>query len=120
MGNIITVEIQGFYGNRTITDIGTDERLDRLLQGWTTKPPIPLDYEIDRTYIHVPENDDIVFIYNKNVEEHDLKAGMKPTVVIPEMDIVLHCKVIACRINEGKLCSIEPEDVSVVNKYFLA
>lgn len=121
MSNIITVEIQGFYGNRTITDIGTDERLDRLLQGWTIKPPIPLDYEINRTYIHVPENDNIVFIYNKYVEADNLKSGMKATVNIPEMDIVLHCKVIACRCGaNGELSDLLPEDIKTVEKYFLA
>lgn len=121
MKNDIMVMMQGFYGNRTMTEITDDESLDRLLQGWTIKPPIPLDYEMDRTYIHVPKNDNIVFIYNKHVEENDLKSGMKATVNIPEMDITLHCKVIACRCeSDGKLSDLLPEDIKTVEKYFLA
>lgn len=116
--NIIIVA-QAFYGNRTVTEI-CEDNMDRFILGWLTDS-VPIKEKTDRSIIHIPGSDNIVFVYNKYQEEEhreyrdrilkEHNVRVKPLAVIPEMDIVLYSRCIACRMNEkGEFDSIEEED----------
>ena len=132
----ITILIQQFYGNRTVTFINPDE-FDAIMLGCLDKKLFEERHDrekIDRTIIRVPDTDNVVLVYNKYQEEERLKElqhfiqevyknryRFNPSAVIPEMGIVLYSRCIACRINEdGALISLEKEDVSKVVQYLTA
>ena len=115
----ILIVAQAFYGNRTVTEICEDE-MDRFILGYLSNE-LTITEKIDRSIIHVPGSDNIVFVYNKYEEEKSREDRdrfleednweMKPLAVIPEMDIKLYSRCIACRLNEdGKFESLEDED----------
>ncbi len=115
----ILIVAQAFYGNRTITEINEDN-MDRFILGYLTDS-IPIKRKIDRSIIHIPDSDNIVFVYNKYEEakkrelrDRILKEDnrkMKPLAVIPEMGLMLYSRCIACRMNEdGTFESLEEED----------
>ena len=134
--NLMTIVVQGFYGNKTTTQI-RPEQFDAIMLGW-------LDFElfekmrdkekIDRTILRVPGTDNLVLVYNKYREEEDMhslqsfiqevymtRSRFNPTAVIPEEGVVLFSRCIACRINEdGELTSLEPGDYQKVEKYLTA
>lgn len=118
---LIMVETQKFYGNRVITEINP-KHFDHLMLGITDYNE-PIREQINRTIIRLPEDDELVVIYNQNREDKILNNMEKysniPTCVIKSKGIKLYSRCIACRIDfEGKLRSIEPEDVEIINKYF--
>lgn len=125
MNNEIRIMAQGFYGNRTVTEVNKNE-LDNFILGHMDNPSV-VEEKIDRTIIHVPNIDNVVIVYNKYQEEEELKRKeellkeknyeLKPLVVIPEENIVLYSRCFACRIDErGELVSLEEDDIkSLVN-----
>ena len=132
----ITILIQQFYGNRTVTFINPDE-FDAIMLGCLDKKWFEERHDrekIDRTIIRVPDTENVVLVYNKYQEEERLKElqhfiqevykhrdRFNPSAVIPEMGIVLFSRCIACRINEdGALISLEEEDCQKVVKYLTA
>ena len=115
----IRVMAQAFYGNRVLTDVKT-ENIDNLILGHLDFST-PSRHKVDRTIVRVPETDNVVIIYNKYQEERNLKHNILETMVMPEENLILHSRCIACRINENdELISLKPEDVEIVNKYFVA
>ena len=132
----ITILIQQFYGNRTVTFINPDE-FDAIMLGCLDKKWFEERHDrekIDRTIIRVPDTENVVLVYNKYQEEERLKKlqhyiqevykhrdRFNPSAVIPEMGIVLYSRCIACRINEdGALISLEKEDYPKVVQYLTA
>ena len=126
MKKIILIVAQAFYGNRTITEIREDN-IDRFILGYLSDS-LPIKEKIDRSIIHIPGSDNIVLIYNKYQEEKEREfrdrileednTKMKPLAVIPEMDLVLYSRCIACRMNkDGEFESLEDEDFNKFMKY---
>lgn len=114
-----TIEImaQAFYGNRTLTKINP-ENIDGFILGYLGNS-ISLTEDIDRTIIRVPGTDSLVIIYNKNQESRHQDSS--PLAIIPEKNLEIHSRCIACRIDDdGSLTSLEPEDVDVIIRYFTA
>lgn len=112
MNETIKVMIQGFYGNRTITEI-KEEDFDYILQGILDKEIIPIKKDrIGRSIIHIPNAEHIVIVYNHYQEEEKKKGtNIKPVVNIPEGNISLHSRCIICRINDkGKFESLQTKD----------
>lgn len=125
--NQINIVSQAFYGNRTATEISR-EKLDRFILGYLDD--YPNDYPIDRTIIKVPNTDNIVIVYNKYKEEERraLKEEVlnkdnyhiKPLAVIPEENIEIYSRCIACRMNaEGELESLQNDDYDKLINYFV-
>ena len=126
MNDVIRVVAQGFYGNRTVTDVHKNE-VDNFILGHHDNPTI-VEEKIDRTIINVPNADNIVIVYNKYEEEKELNRKekllrdknyeLKPLVVIPEENIVLYSRCIVTRIDEhGELVSLEADDTKKFMEY---
>lgn len=123
--NLISIVTQAYYGNRTATEIST-EKLDRFIIGCLHD--FPIDYPLDRTIIKVPNTDNIVLVYNKykEAERRELKEkvlkeenyNLKPLAVIPEENIELYSRCIACRMKEnGELESLQDNDYNKLINY---
>lgn len=127
---------QGFYGNRTVTFIDSGD-FDAMLLGYLDAGlfnKMRDKGKIDRTIIRLPDTENLVLVYNRYSEEerlkelqifiqkiHENKFRFNPTVVIPEMGIVLYSRCFVCRINEnGELISLKEEDCPKVMKYLTA
>ena len=118
----LTIMAQAFYGNRTITTIRTD-KIDSFILGYIDSSLMDGRDAIDRTIVKVPNTENLVIIYNK-YEEDKCKEDedvTKPTVIIPEKDLTLYSRCIACRLNDDdSFTDIEEEDINIINKYFVA
>lgn len=125
--NLINIMAQGFYGNRTMTAIKKED-IDNFIVGHHTDE-FPAIEPIDRTIIELPNTDGLVIIYNKYNEERakELKDEalkednyiMKPTAVIPEKDIELYSRCVACRMNaNGEFEGFQKDDYNNITKYF--
>lgn len=126
MNNTIRVITQAFYGNKMETDI-KKENIDRFILGYIDNS-ITINKKVDRTIVKIPNTDNIVIIYNKYQEEEELNRKnellsnnnyvLNPLVIIPEHNIKIYSRCIACRINEnGELESIQNEDYEKLVKY---
>lgn len=125
--DVIHVMVQAFYGNRVITMVDTKD-VDRLIHG----NPTYMDMEVDRRTIHIPDHENLVILYDAK-EEKRLRerfamlmkervtesGGPKPLCVIPQYDVQIYSRPLACRMDEnGKLLSIEEEDIEIICRYF--
>lgn len=134
--DLMTIVVQGFYGNRTATQIKSEE-FDAIMLGYLDLESFESfrDKEkIDRTSIRLPGKENLVLVYNKYEEEnalielqefiqkvHITRARFNPTAVVPEKGIVLFSRCIACRINDaGEFVSLEDGDYQKVEKYLTA
>ena len=123
--------VQGFYGNRTVTEINKED-FDSFMLGHIGKRLFNPDREkVDRTIVRVPGAENLVIIYNKYEEEkclcklqefvQNLKRSedrFNPSVVIPEMGIVLYSRCIVCRMNaKREFESLEKDDFKLFMKY---
>lgn len=126
MNNTINIIAQAFYGNRVATEIDK-ENIDSFILGYMDGE-VPSEKSIDRTIIHIPNTDGIVIVYNKHEEERNRKLKdralkeanyvMKPLAVIPEENIELYGRCIACRMNaDGELESLKENDFDIIIKY---
>ena len=124
--NEIRVMAQGFYGNRTVTNI-KKENVDRFILGYLDDS-LKITENIDRTIVGIPNTNNIVIVYNKYEEENELNRKnelmknegyeMKPLAVIPEENIEVYSRCIACRMDEhGELESLREDDFYKIEKY---
>ena len=118
----IFIIAQGWYGNRTGTEIRKDE-VDKFLaysDASLSKHNI--------TIVHIPESDELVLVYNKYSEESRLKDKeryyreegyvLKPLAAIPEMGVEIYSRCIVCRMNEnGEFFSLQENDWEKFGKY---
>jgi hypothetical protein len=112
--NAIRVMAQGFYGNRTVTDV-RKENVDRFILGYMDDA-LEVKEKIDRTIVHIPNSDNVVIVYNKYEEE--IEVNPNPLVIIPENNIKIYSRCIACRMNEdGELESLEVSDLKNLKQY---
>ena len=112
MNTTIKVMMQGFYGNRTITEI-KEEDFDYVILGILDKKLIPIENDkIDRSVIRIPSAEYIVIVYNKHQEEEKRRnTNINPIVNIPEANISLYSRCAICRMdNEGNFESLQTED----------
>ena len=124
--NLIFVVAQGFYGNRTGTEIRKED-IDRFILGYQSDE-LSVSEPIDRTVIHLPGTSDLVLIYNKHQEAEWLEKKerafrednyiVKPLATIPEMNLEIYSRCIACRMTvDGEFKSVEDEDLDLLGKY---
>ena len=122
----ISIISQAFYGNRTGTEL-RGESIDRFILGYQTDGVTPR-LPIDRSIIRLPGTKKVVLIYNKYFEAEWLEKKdralrednyeIKPLAIIPELDLKIFSRCIACRMNDdGKLESIKEEDFCVLDRY---
>lgn len=121
----ISIVAQAFYGNRTGTEI-KPERVDAFILGYMDDT-IGKYEKVDRTIVSVPNTDNIVIVYNKYQEEERLQRKeellnnegyeLKPVAVIPENNIEIYSRCIVCRIDNGKLVSLQDGDYEKFAKY---
>ena len=114
--DMVLIVAQGFYGNRTETEIRS-ENIDRFILG-NQSPDLPLTRPIDRTVIRLPGSENLVLIYNKYQEAERLETKeralrednyvIKPLATIPEMNLEIYSRCIVCRMNTNG----EPESLS--------
>ena len=110
----IKIISQAFYGNRTCTEIKISE-MDSFILGCLDHTRV-ITEGIDRTIIRISDN--IVIVYNRHREESARKNGYRPLAVIPEMNLEIYSRCIACRMNEnGEFESLKGEDYEIVMKY---
>lgn len=132
--NLIFIVSQFYYGNRTGTEVRRDD-VDYFLRGICPSPYrdeltkedkdfIAL-YEkeepVDRQYIRVPKDENIVIVYDRTQEEKALREGRTDYIScsIPELGITLYTRCFACRIDEnGVLQSLEDGDGEKYIDYF--
>ena len=124
--NQISIIAQAFYGNRTGTEIRV-ESMDRFILGYQTDD-ISITEPFDRTVIRLPGSDSLVLVYNKYKEEERRTRKeeawvkdqyvIKPLASIPEMDLEIYSRCIACRMTaSGEFQSVEDEDLDILGKY---
>ena len=125
--DVIYVMVQAFYGNRVITMIDTKD-VDRLIHGYL----MDMDIKADRKTIRVPDHENLVILYDAGEEKRkrerielmrkecsDHSRGPKPLCVVPQYDVQIYSRALACRMDEnGKLLSIGKEDVEIICRYF--
>ena len=104
--------VQGFYGNRTLVDIG-EEDINKTLN---------CNSDTDRVVIEIPNTENLVLIYSKDKEERvrkdNEKGNFKPLAFIKEKDIEIYSRCIVCRQNsDGHFVSFEEEDFDKVTMY---
>ena len=123
---LIHIISQGFYGNRTGTELRR-ESVDRFILGYQTDD-LSVTEPIDRTIVRLPDSKSVVLIYNKYQEAAWLETKdralrednyvIKPLATIPELGLNLYSRCIACRMNDnGNLESIETEDLDILDRY---
>lgn len=125
---LMNVVVQAFYGNRTCTEI-KEKDLDALILGHVDRGAMNNSRDqIDRTIIRLPNTDSLVIVYNKHQEERKMKMKeeafkmdgyiLKPLAAIPEENIEIYSRCVACRISdEGVLGSLQEKDYEKVMKY---
>ena len=117
---------QAFYGNRTMTEIRT-ENMDRFILGYLDSS-LEICEPIDRTVVRIPGSDNLVLVYNRYQEEERLEEGekllreenyeIKPLAIIPEINLTLYSRCIALRMNEdGSFASLQEGDGRILVKY---
>lgn len=124
--NKINIVAQAFYGNRVGTEVSRED-VDRLILGYTDNS-IDVTEKVNRTIVSIPNEDNLVIVYNKYQEEGELKRKeellkdkdyvLKPLAVIKEKNIEIYSRCIVCRINaEGELESLQSGDYEKVVNY---
>lgn len=117
--HVITIMAQAFYGNRTMAGVDIEE-LDQFVLGSLSPDFFYPKEAIDRTIVHIPNAEHIVLIYNSLAEEERIEEleeisrlhPVKPTAVIPSLNLTLYSRCIVCRMDEnGELQSLENEDI---------
>lgn len=124
--NLIFIVAQGFYGNRTGTDIRRED-IDRFILGHQTNE-YPAEDPIDRSIVQLPGSDGLVLIYNKYQEAERLEIKerafkednyvIKPLATIPELDLEVYSRCIVCRMSaDGEFESLGDGDYEIWGRY---
>lgn len=124
--DLLFIVAQGFYGNRTGTEIRKED-IDRFILGYQTDE-YPAEEPIDRSIIHLPGSDSLVLIYNKYQEAERLEIKervfkednyvIKPLATIPELNLEIYSRCIVCRmIADGEFASLEDGDYEIWGRY---
>jgi hypothetical protein len=115
--NLLRIMVQGFYGNRTMTEI-CKEDMDAFILGYMDNS-LPITEEIDRTIVHIPNTENLVVIYNKYQEESAKNSECKSLAIVPVNNTEIYSRCIACRMNnDGEFESLQNDDCNIIKKYF--
>ena len=123
---LIRIVAQAFYGNFTCTEIRPDD-VDSFILGHQDSE-MKISEPVDRTVVHLPGSDELVLVYNRYQEEKALQNKerafredgyvVRPLAVIPESDLEIYSRCIACRMNaDGGFESIDRSDFSILSRY---
>lgn len=123
---LVEVVVQAFYGNGTVTSVKR-ENVDMLILGILDEKVFS-DERVDRTINPITGTESLVIIYNKyeekerrqDVERYFERDGYvaKPLAVIPELDLKIYSRCLACRMyKDGILQSLQEDDYEKVMKY---
>ena len=138
--DMIFIVAQGFYGNRTGTEIRRDE-VNYFLKGILSPELFPgEDESVDHRIIKVPGSDHVVIIYDQNQEDEYMNVKFPKMLAedgakyfentgrrltpwvscsIPEIGVELHSRCFACRIDEnGEFQSLEDDDGEAFINFF--
>ena len=124
--DMVFIVAQGFYGNRTGTEIRSDD-IDRFILGYQSAD-LSVTEPIDRTVIRLPGSEKLVLIYNKYQEAERLETKeralrednyvIKPLATIPEKNLEIFSRCIVCRMDaNGKLESLADGDFEIWGRY---
>lgn len=124
----IYILTMGFYGNRTIVDVSRDKlentgdgiNVEHMILGILDKVVITGDEKLDTTILPIPNTNNLVILYNKYQEEEvkGRNEQTKPLIDIPTENIKIYSRCAICRQeNDGKLNSIEPQDMKDIVDY---
>ena len=132
----IGVIAQEFYGAGTMLAIIPKQKIHRMLAGCLADTAmrnvngkiisVPVsDEELgDLTYtvVNIPDTDNLVLMYNNAREEDYKNDGMRVTVNIPELDLILHSTCFICRQNKKtkEFESVKDGDLKIVKKYLVS
>lgn len=122
----IRIIVQGWYGNRTGTEIGKDD-VDEFICNGSIDSMLG-HKEIDRIVVRIPDSDQLVLVYDRYSEEERLadkeryfkEEGyvLNPLAFIPEQNIEIYSCCIVCRMDEnGELLSLQKGDWNKFEKY---
>lgn len=119
--------MMGFYGNRAIIDMTREKlenksdgiNLEHMILGILDKVAITGDEKFDTTILSIPNTNNLVILYNKYQEEEvKTHKQTKPLISIPTENIEIYSRCAICRQeNDGKLNSIEPQDMNSILNY---
>lgn len=110
--NLITIIVQGFYGNRTLTEV-KKENIEGFLLGNTDGTILEKD-KIDKTIIPILDGEFAV-VYNKYMENICTDRGFKVLFKAPGIELRSRCFV--CRYDGGELASLQKDDVKEFIEY---
>lgn len=124
--DMIFIIAQGFYGNRTGTEIRKED-IDGFILGYQSSGAL-VDRPVDRAVIHLPGSENLVLIYNKDREadwmemkERAIRESnyiIKPLATIPEMDLEIYSRCIVCRMTaDGVFESLDEGDYEIWGRY---
>ena len=124
--DMVFIVAQGFYGNRTGTEIHKED-IDGFILGYQSSE-LPEDRPIDRTIIHLPGSDNLVLVYNKYQEAEWMEKKerafresnyiIKPLATIPEMNLEIYSRCIVCRMTaDGAFESLDDSDYEIWDRY---
>lgn len=123
------VSVAVVRGNGTEVTTMQKEAVDYFILGYTGLPREGMvDDKIDRTIVHIPNEENLVVLYNKHFEEREAKRRYEllseynytllPTIRIDEIGLVLYSTCVVCRLAEdGSVESIGDGDYAKFKHY---
>ena len=116
-------------GNGTEVTTMQKEAVDYFILGYTGLPREGVvNEQIDRTIVRIPNEDNLVVLYNKHLEEREAQRKQEvlaennyvlmPTIHIDEIGLNLYSTCVVCRLAEdGSVQSICAEDYAKFRQY---
>lgn len=121
--NLIKVIAQAFYGNRVATEIAEDA-FDNFILG-NLDNVIGKGEKFDRTIVRIPNDDNLVIIYNKYQEAEQIEYlkehnyDMNALAYIPNKNLNIYSRCVACRMDaDGNIESVQNGDYAKIIQYF--
>lgn len=123
------VSVAVVRGNGTEITTMQKEAVDYFILGYTGLPREGVvNEQIDRTIVRIPNEDNLVVLYNKHFEEREVHRKQEvlaednyvlmPTIHIDEIGLNLYSTCVVCRLAEdGSVKSIGADDYAKFQKY---
>lgn len=123
------VSVAVVRGNGTEVTTMQKEAVDYFILGYTGLPREGMvDDKIDRTIVHIPNEENLVVLYNKYFEEREVQRKQEvlaennyvlmPTIHIDEIGLNLYSTCVVCRLaDDGSVKSIVADDYAKFKQY---